>query len=206
VRRRAVEAQLLDEPGQAGRLAFRQVEDESRQSGGVDDRVLERALQPAADEPGVERIVAVLDEHGALRETQEAAPGVFEFRRPDQHRAIDAVPLAGVGVDGRPAVDQRVEEGERARQREPLGADLEDEERRVARRLDVEGYELGVVERGLRTNLGSVDRDLLPCDHCGRPARLEVQGTGAHRAMARARRAQAISSLFSARSSSTATP
>jgi hypothetical protein len=201
-----VELKLFDEPGEAWSLALRQVEDEPRQRGGVDDRMLERTLQPTADEPGVEGVVAVLDQHRALRETQEASPCVLELRRADQHRAVDAVSLACVGVDRGAAVDEGVEEGKRALQREAFGADLQDQEGRVARRLHVEGDELGVVERRLAPDLGCVDRDLLPGDQGGGAARLEVEGSGAHqRARARARLAHAISSPRSARSRTTAT-
>jgi hypothetical protein len=149
----------------------------------------------------------VLDEHRALRKTQEGAPRVFELRRPDQHRAIDVMSLACVWVDGGAAVDQRVEEGERSLQREALGADLEDEEGCVARGLDVQGDELRLVEVRVRTDLWRVDGDLLPRHQLGCAAGLEEQplrGCG-HLASARARRAQAISSPLRARSSSTAT-
>jgi hypothetical protein len=141
-----VQAKLLDEPGQPRGLAFREFEDEARQRGGVDDRVLERTLQAASDKPRVECVVAVLDQHGALRETQKPAPGVFELRRADQHRAVDVVTPFCVRVDRRAAVDKRVEEGQRAVEREALGADLEDEKRCVARSLHVQRDELRVVE------------------------------------------------------------
>jgi len=141
-----IQAKLLDEPGQARRLAFRQVEDEARQRGGVDDRVLQRTLQATSDQPRVECVVAVLDEHGTLRETQKPAPGVFELRRADQHRAVDVVTPFCVRVDRGAAVDERVEERQRAGERETLRADLEDEERCVARGLHVERDELRVVE------------------------------------------------------------
>jgi len=65
--RRHIEAKLVDEARQPGGLAFRQVEHETGERGRVDDRVLERALQPAPDKPGVERVMAVLDQDRALR-------------------------------------------------------------------------------------------------------------------------------------------
>jgi len=164
VGRRDVEAELVHEPGQPGRLALRQVEDEARQGRGVDDRMLERALQAASDKPGVERVVAVLDQDRALSETQEATPCVLELGRADEHRAIDVVTSAGVRVDGRAAIDERVEERQRAVEPEALGADLEDEERSVAGCLHVERDELGVIERSLGADLRRVDRDLLPFD------------------------------------------
>jgi hypothetical protein len=61
VSRRDVEPEVGDEPLQSRHLAFRDLHDQAREGGGVDDRVLERALEPAADEPGVEGVVAVLD-------------------------------------------------------------------------------------------------------------------------------------------------
>jgi hypothetical protein len=167
--------------------------------------MLERALQPAADKPRVERVVAVLDQHRALGKPQEASPGVLELGRADQHRAVDVMPLAGVGIDGRATVDQGVEEGQGGLQRETLGPDLEHQEGRVACGLHVEGDELGLVQRGLAADLGRVDRDLLPGDEVGGAARLEVERTRAHLASASARLAHAISSALMARRRSTAT-
>ncbi len=205
--RRHVEAELVHEPRQPGRLALRQVEDEARQGRGVDDRMLERALQAASDKPGVERVVAVLYQHRALSETQEAPSCVLELGRADEHRAVDVVASAGVWVDRRAAIDERVEERQRAVEPEALSADLQDEERRVAGCLHVERDELGVIERSLGADLGRVDRDLLPCDRLCRTAGFEVEGLGLHqRASASARRAQAISSRLRARRSNTATP
>src|SRR6185437_17002972 len=82
-----VEAQLLDQEGQPWGLTLGQLEDQPGERRGVDDRVLERALQSTADQPGVEGVVAVLDEHRALRETEEGTASVAELRRPDEHRA-----------------------------------------------------------------------------------------------------------------------
>jgi hypothetical protein len=110
VGRRHVQAQLLDQPREAWSLPLRQVEHQPGKRGGVDDRMLQRALEPATHEPGVERVVAVLHEDGALREPQERAPRVSELRRPDQHRTVDVVSLLGVRVDRRAAIDERVEE------------------------------------------------------------------------------------------------
>jgi hypothetical protein len=206
VRRRDVEAKLLDQARQAGGLALGQLEDHPRERRRIDDRVLERALEAAPDEPRVEGVVAVLDEHRALREAQESAPSVLELRRTDKHRAVDVMPLARVGVDGRAAVDEGVEERERTVEREALGADLEDEKRGVAGRLHVERDELGVGERGLASDLGGVDRDLFPGHELGGTAWLQVKRPGRHqRAMARARRAHAISAPVTARRTRTAT-
>jgi hypothetical protein len=122
VGRRHVEAKLLHQPSQPGGLTLGEVEHQPGQGRGVDDRMLERAFKPATNEPAVESVVAVLDEHRALGETQERPAGVPEFGRTDQHRTIDVVSLLGVRIDGRAAVDERVEEGERAGQLEPLGS------------------------------------------------------------------------------------
>jgi hypothetical protein len=65
---RDVKLQLLHEAGQARSLAFGEIEHQPRQRRCVDDRVLERALQTPPHQPGVEGIVAVLDENGALSE------------------------------------------------------------------------------------------------------------------------------------------
>jgi hypothetical protein len=203
VRRRDIEAQLLDQPGQAWRLALGQVEHQPGKRGGVDDGVLERALEAAPHEPRVEGVVTVLDEHGALRKPQKRAPRVLELRSADEHRAVDVMAFARVRVDRRAAVDESVEEGQRALQREALGPDLQHEEWRVACGLDVERHKLRLFEPGPAPDLRRVDSDLLPRHRLGRPARLQVDGT-AHLASASARRAQAISSALTARSSSTA--
>jgi len=196
-----VEAELLHEPGQAGRLSLGQLEDEPRERGCVDDRMLERAFQPAPDQPGVERVMAVLDQHGAMREAEEGPPRIPELGGPDEHRAIDVMAAACVWVDGGAAVHQRVEERKGAAELEPLRPDLEDEERSVAGRLDVEGDELGVFERCGRAQLGRIDRDLLPGHRLRRAARLEHHPPISHqRASASALRAKAISSDVMARS------
>jgi hypothetical protein len=166
--------------------------------------VLEWALQAATDKPCVECVVAVLDEHRALRKAQKCPARVFEFRCADEHRPIDVMASLRVRIDRRPAIDQRVEERERFLEREPLRPQLEDEERINAGRLDVERDELRLVEPRQRPNFGCVDRDLLPGHQLGRAARLEVQLLRAHRASARARRAHPISSGLKARSSRTA--
>jgi hypothetical protein len=82
---RDVEAELLNQPRQAGRLAFGQVEHQPRECRGVDDRMLERAFQTASDQPCVERVVAVLNKDRCLRKSQERAPRIFELRRSDEH-------------------------------------------------------------------------------------------------------------------------
>ena len=137
-----VQGQLLDQARQPGRLALGQVEDETCQRGGVDDRVLERVLKPATHQPGVEGVVAVLDQDRTMGEPQKSAARVFELRRADEHGAVDVVALAGIRVDRGSAVDERVEERERPIEPEALGTHLEDEEGRIAGGLDIEGHEL----------------------------------------------------------------
>ena len=203
---RDVDPQHLDQAREARGLAFRQVEDQARERGRVDDGMLERTLEAATHEPGVEGVVAVLDEHSALREAKKRPARVLELGRTDEHGAVDVVALARVRVDGRAAVDQGVEERERAVEAESFGAYLEDQEGRVAGRLDVQGDELRLGQRPLTADLGRVDGDLLPRHELGRAARLEVEPFRLHeRASASARRAHAISSKVTARSSSTAT-
>jgi hypothetical protein len=135
--------------------------------------VLERGLEASPDEPGVEGIVAVLDQHSALSKTQEGPPRVPELRGADEHGTVDVVAPARVRIDRRAAVDQRVEEGQRTCEREPLRADLEHQERGVAGRLDVKGNELRVLKLSLGTELGSIDRDRLPRHEVDRASRLE---------------------------------
>jgi hypothetical protein len=205
-----VERELLDQPGEAWGLALRKIQDEAREGRCVDDRVFERAFQASTDEPRVERVVAVFDQHRPVREAQEGAAGIAKLRCADQHRPVDVVPPVRVRVDRRLAVDQRVEEGEWAVQLEALCADLEDQEWRVARALYVEGDELRVLQARLRAETRRVDGDLLPQHRLDRSARFEVDRLGAHLelvlASASARRAQPISSMVSPRSSTTAAP
>ena len=76
--------------------------------------MLQRTLQPSTDQPRVEGIVAVLDEDSTLGETKERPAGVTKFGRPYQHGPVDVVPLLGIRIDGRSAVDEGVEERKRA--------------------------------------------------------------------------------------------
>jgi hypothetical protein len=109
VGRSDIEAKLLDQPRQSRRLAFGQLQHEPCESRRVDDRVLQRALQPAANQPGVEGIMAVLDQDGALGETKESTACVTKFGRPDQHRPVDVVPFLSGGIYWRTAIDEGVE-------------------------------------------------------------------------------------------------
>ena len=173
MRRRDVEVQQLDQRCEPGRLALGKIEHQPRQPGCVDDRVLERTLESAPDEPRVKRVVAVLDQHGALRETQECPTRILELRGADQHRALDVMTAARIRVDGCATVDEGVEEGQWAVELESLGADLEHEKRGVAGGFDVQGHVLGVLERGLRFQLRGVDRDLFPRHGLDRASRLQ---------------------------------
>jgi len=110
VRRSDVEGELLDQSRQARRLTFGKLQHEPRKGRRVDDGVLERALESATDQPGVEGVVAVLDQHGAVSETQKGTARVTKLRCSDQHRAVDVMAPVGVRVDRRLAIDQRVEE------------------------------------------------------------------------------------------------
>ncbi len=110
-----IETELQHQTSEARRLPLGQLEDEPGQCRGVDDRVLQRAFEPPADQPGVERIVAVLDQNGAMGETKERPARVAELGRSNQHRSVDVVALPGVWIDWRPAIDEGVKEGEWAR-------------------------------------------------------------------------------------------
>jgi hypothetical protein len=200
-----VQAELGDEPAESRNLALRHVHDQAGEGCGVDDRVLERAFEASADEPGVESVMAVLHQHRPVRKAQEGAPCVLEHRRSDEHRPVDVVALAGVGVDRGTAVDQRVEERERAVEAKALSAELQHQERCVAGGLDVEGDELGFVQRRVWADLRRIDGDLLPGHRRGSAAGLEEDRPGAHELRRKARRAKSISSRVTARTRTEAT-
>ena len=166
--------------------------------------MLERAFEAASHEPGVKRIMAVLDQNRSVREAEEGPPRVPELGRADQHRAVDVVAPSRIWVDGGAAVDERIEERQRAIERKPLGPDLENEERRVARRFDVQRHELRVLELRAGSNLRRIDRYLLPWHRPSGTAGLEQDRSLAHRASAKALRAKAISSAVTARNRSAA--
>lgn len=206
MRGRHVETEHLDEAGQAGRLALGKLEHKPGQGGGVDDRMLERTFQASAHQPGVERVVAVLDQDRPLRKAEKGAAGVAKLRRADEHRPVDVMAPVGVRVDRSLAVHQRVEERERAVEPEAFGADLQDEERRVTGRLDVKRDELRLVQPGFGLDVRCVDGDLLPGHGLHGSAGLKKNRLGTHRACARARRAQPISSMVNPRRNTTAAP
>jgi hypothetical protein len=119
--------------------------------------VLERPRQAPAEDPGVKRVVAVLDQHRSPGEVEKGPSGVAELGRADQHLPLDQVPSLGVGVDRGAGMDQGVEKAQRTAQPEPLGADLEDQEGPVARGLDVDGDVLGLGQRRVRTDRDEVE-------------------------------------------------
>ena len=206
MRRRHVQLKHLDQAGQAGRLTLWQVEDEPREGGGVDDRMLERALQASAHQPGVERVVAVLDQHRTLSEAEKGTASVAKLGRPNEHRPVDVMAAVGVRIDRSLAVHQRVEERQRPVEPEAFRSNLQNQEWRVARRLDVKRHELRVVQPRLGFDVRRVDGDLIPRHGFRRSPRFEEDGLGSHRACAKARRAQPISSIVNPRSKRTATP
>ena len=199
MRRRDVEGEHFNESGQSGRLPFGEVEHHPRQRRRVDDGMRKRAFQPTTDEPGVECIVAVLHEDGALREAQERTPSVFELGGSDEHRAVDVVPPAGVRIDGSSTVHERVEERKGAGEPKPLGPDLQDQEGCIPGRLHVQGDEFGIVKTGFGAHLWRVDRDLFPGHRPGGASGLEEERLRLHRTRASARRAKPISSTVTAR-------
>jgi hypothetical protein len=177
----ALDIECVNQRGESRRLAGGEAEHEPGHRRGVDDRVLERAVQAAPHEPGVKGVVAVLDQDRALGKAQKAAADVAELGRADQHGAVDLVPAAGIRVDGSPAVDQRVEKRQGAFQSEALGAHLENQERPVAGGLDVQRHEVSVLERRGGSHVGGVHRVLLPLDRRLGAARLHVERSRVHR-------------------------
>jgi tryptophanyl-tRNA synthetase len=189
-----LDLEQLHQPGQPGRLAARQVEHQAAEHGRVDDRVLEGSRESPTEDPGVEGVMAVLDQDRSPGEVEEGPPGVAELGCVDQHLALDEMPPLRVGVDRRPGMDQRVEQAQGPAQAEPLGADLEDQEGPVAGGLDVDRHELGLVQRGFRADGREVLLSgwRLPGDQFGSATRLEAQGPlfgfshGLHRRSVRA--------------------
>ena len=173
-----LDLQRLHQARQAWGLTAGKLEHQATERCRVDDGVLEGPGEAAAENPGVEGVVAVLDKDGSPGEVEKGLPGVTELRRVDEHLALDQVPPLGVGVDRRPRVDEGVEETQRAAQLEPFGADLEHEEGAVAGGLDVHRDVLGLLERRLGTDGCVVIAPLnrLPGDELGSPSGLEPEG------------------------------
>jgi hypothetical protein len=198
-----VQSELGHEPAESWDLTLWHVHHQAGKCGGVDDRMLERTFEAAAHQPGVESVVAVLHQDRPLRKAKKGAPSVLEDWRSDEHRPIDVVTLARVGVDGSTTVDQRVEERESAVEAKTLRAQLQHQERRIAGGLDVEGDELGFVQGRVRSHVWRIDGDLLPWHRRGSAARLEVKGllplVRTHQLSRRARRAKSSSSRVTAR-------
>jgi hypothetical protein len=107
---RDVQRELLDQPRESRSLSLRKLQHQPGQGGGVDDWVLERTFQAPTHQPRVKRVVAVLDQNRAMSEAQEGPAGVSKLRCADEHRTVDVVAPVGVWVNGRLAVDKRVEE------------------------------------------------------------------------------------------------
>jgi len=135
--------------------------------------VLERPGQAATQDPGVERVVAVLDQDGAAGEVEEGPTRVAELGGAFQHLALDQVPALGVGVDGSARVHQGVEEAQGAHQVEALGADLEDQEGPVAGSLDVHRHELRLRQGRVRADGQDLIARRLPGDRFDSAAGLE---------------------------------
>jgi hypothetical protein len=166
---------LLHDPGQPRGLALGQPENEPSQRRGVHHRMAKRMPKPPADQVAVESIVAVLDKYPTPSEVEESSARIRESWSAGKHVVADPVPTVRVCVDGCPAVNQGVEQGEGLVEPKPLCPDLEDQERGVAGRLDVQSYELGVVQRCLGANHRTRRLLLaLPQDRGLCPARLQV--------------------------------
>jgi hypothetical protein len=171
-----LDLQGLDQAGESGCLATGQLEHQPAERSRVDDRVLERPRQAPAEDPGVEGVMAVLDQDRSACEVEEGAARVPELGRVDEHLPFDQVPSLRVGVDRRPGVDQGVEQSQRATEPEPLGSDLEDQEGPVAGGLDVDRDELSFFKRRLRADRREVIAHYrLPGDQLGRPAGFKPQ-------------------------------
>ncbi len=172
-----LDLERLHQACEARRLAAGQLEHQAAERRRVDDRVLQGPGEAPTEDPGVEGVMAVLDQDRAPGEVEEGPPGVAELRRIDEHLALDEVPPLGVGVDRRPGVDEGVEETQRPAQPEPLGTDLEDQEGPVAGGFDVHRHELGFLQRRLgadrREVIATLDR--LPRDELGSPPGLEPE-------------------------------
>jgi hypothetical protein len=167
--------QRLHQAGKPWRLAARQLEDEAAERRRVDHRVLERPGEAAAEDPGVEGVMAVLHQHGSPGEVEKGPSCIAELGCVDQHLALDQVPPPGVGIDRSTGVDQGVEQAQRPAQPKPLGADLEDQEGPVPGGLDVHRPELGLLQKRLRADRRIVVAQLgrLPGDELGSPTGLE---------------------------------
>jgi len=105
-----LDLQRLDQPGEPGCLAAGQLEHQPAKGRRVDDLVLERPGEASPQDPGVEGVVAVLDQDRSACEVEERPPGVAELRGVDEHLAFDQVPPLGVGIDRRPGMDEGVEQ------------------------------------------------------------------------------------------------
>jgi hypothetical protein len=138
--------------------------------------VLEGPRQAAPEDPGVEGVVTVLDQHRSAGEVEEGPASIAELGRADQHLTLDQMPALGVGVDRSAGMDQGVEEAQRATQPESLRPDLEDQEGPVAGGLDVDSDIFGFGQWRVRTHRDEVDLGIrLPGDRLGRAPRFELQ-------------------------------
>src|SRR5205807_4939301 len=81
----------------------------SRQPCGVDVVGIQRGAHGARNQPGVERVSAVLDEHRALDEAAEPLDDTCHVRSSAKRLCVDAVDAAGVRIDAVTAVHERLE-------------------------------------------------------------------------------------------------
>jgi hypothetical protein len=162
----------------------------------------EWALKAAANKPCVECVVAVFDQDCAMREAKKCTPHIAELWGSDEHGAVDLMSLLRVRVDRRAAIDERVEERKGTFEVEALRSHLEDQERGIASRLDVERDELSIVEPRRRTDVRRINCDLVPGNGLFRAARFQKDRLHERRLMADC--TKAISSLSIVRKASTA--
>lgn len=108
---------------------------------------VQRSPDGARDQPGVERVGAVLDEHRPLHEAPEPLQNAAHRRCAVQCLTADAVNAPGVGVDAVVAVHERLEAEEMALQGERHRAELDQMMWRLSGRLAIEGDETKVVDQ-----------------------------------------------------------
>ena len=124
------------------------------QTRGVDVVGVEVLARGAPDEPGVEGVGAVLDEHRPGGEAAEAVEHRVRRRGAGEAGAGDPVEPARVGVDPVAAVDQGLEGRDMPGQGEGDPAELDQPVRRLPGGLAVEGDEAQLLERGVDTGPG----------------------------------------------------
>ena len=115
----------------------------------VDIVCVEARSDRAPDQPGVKRIRAVLDEHGAGRKALKALNDERHGRRAVQRCRVDAVNASRIRIDPVVAVHQGLEAHQMLAHREGDSAELHEMVRRLAGGLAVERDEMQRLDRRL---------------------------------------------------------